>query len=91
MVNDAFTVIEGETLQILLNLTANPIPGAGMYSWSFNGDPLTSDSAVMVEVDSISFVTGVDRTRTGTYMVEATNLAGNDSASFTLEVFCELM
>ena len=87
-VNDRFAVIEGERLLINLTLDANPIPGQGNFTWSFNGIDLSQTGDISFGVDFIDFGV-VNRNEAGSYMVEATNLAGTGNAMFQLVVYCK--
>ena len=82
-----FAVIEGERLLINLTLDGNPIPREGNFTWSFNGIDLIRSGDVDFGVDFIDFGV-VNRNEAGSYMVEATNLAGTGSATFELVVYC---
>ena len=87
-VNDRFAVIEGERLLINLTLDANPIPGQGNFTWSFNGIELSPTGDLNFGLDFIDFGV-VNRNEAGSYMVEATNLAGTGDAMFQLVVYCK--
>ena len=86
--DDRFAVIEGERLLINLTLDANPIPGQGNFTWSFNGIELSQSGDLNFGLDFIDFGV-VNRNEAGSYMVEATNLAGTGDAMFQLVVYCK--
>ena len=88
--DDRFAVIEGERLFINLTLDANPIPGQGNFTWSFNGIQFSPTGDINFGLDFIDFGV-VNRNEAGSYMVEATNLAGTGSAMFQLDVYCKYM
>ena len=87
-VNDRFAVIEGERLLINLTLDANPTPGQENFTWSFNGIELSQSGDLNFGLDFIDFGV-VNRNEAGSYMVEATNLAGTGDAMFQLVVYCK--
>ena len=87
-VDNRFAVIEGERLFINLTLDANPIPGQENFTWSFNGIELSPTGDLNFGLNFIDFGI-VNRNEAGSYMVEATNLAGTGNAMFQLDVYCK--
>ena len=89
-VDSSFTVNEGNIFNLsTLNLDANPIPGDGNYSWTFDGQPL-AEQPPGVELSVDSFVLNpVMRSQSGVYMITSFNRAGSGQASFALNVNCK--
>ena len=68
-----------------LDLGKPPAPGV---EWSVNGDGLTSGVGVTVSDASISF-SDVRRSHSGEYSAVVSNVHGNVTADFTVDVTCE--
>ena len=86
----SFTVNEGSVFNLSsLNLDANPLPGDGNFSWTFNGQPLVGQPGVIeLGVNSI-LLRSVLRSQSGVYMITSSNSAGAGQASFALNVNCK--
>ena len=86
----SFTVNEGGVFNLSsLNLDANPVPGDGNFSWTFNGQPLMGQPGV-IELGVNSILLGsVLRSQSGVYMITSSNSAGTGQASFALNVNCK--
>ena len=88
------SVLEGShnfPIDITQNPTAFPTETVS-FSWTRNGQPLTTDPAQTYS--SLTF-SSVDRSDSGNYSVFATNVVegrevGNDTGSFYLNVICKL-
>ena len=90
-VDPSFTVNEGNSFNLsTLNLDANPTPGAGNFTWTFNDQPLVEQPGVELGVNSL-LINSVLRNQSGVYMIESFNRAGSGDASFALNVNCKLM
>ena len=89
-INSSFTVNEGDIFNLsTLNLDANPVPGDGEFSWTFNGQPLMAQSGLIeLGVNSI-LLSPVLRSQSGVYMITSSNRAGTGQASFALNVNCK--
>ena len=68
-----------------LDLGKPPAPGV---EWSVNGGGLTSGGGVTVSDASISF-SDVRRSHSGEYSAVVSNVHGNVTADFTVDVTCE--
>ena len=62
---------------------------AVLFSWTRNDNPLTTSSTVQLTATNIS-ISSLNVNDNGTYIVTATNAAGNTSATLTLTVYCKL-
>ena len=91
-IEPSFTVNEGSIFDLsTLNLDANPIPGDGNYSWTFNGQPLqTGQPGIDLGVNSF-LLDPVSRTQSGVYMIMSVNRAGSGQASFALNIDCKYL
>ena len=89
-IDPSFTVNEGNAFNLsTLNLDANPIPGNGNFSWTFNGQPLRGQpGAIELGVNSI-LLNPVSRNQSGVYMITSSNRAGSGQGSFALNVNCK--
>ena len=89
-ISSSFIVNEGDVFNLpTLNLDANPVPGDGNFSWTFNGQPLVGQPGVIeLGVNSI-LLTSVLRSQSGVYMITSSNSAGTGQASFALNVYCK--
>ena len=88
-ISQSFTINEGDTFNLsTLNLDANPIPGDGNYSWTFNGQPLMSGPGIELGVNSF-LLSPVFRNQSGVYTITSFNRAGSGETSFALNVNCE--
>ncbi len=76
-------------VRIDLGLDGNPLPTMDTLSWTFNNMSLGSGDGITLGLDFIEF-SSVNRSNSGTYAVSSSNIAGNGSFEFNLEVFCEL-
>ena len=84
-----FQAVEEEMVRIDLGLDGNPLPTMDTLSWTFNNMSLGSGDGITLGLDFIEF-SSVNRSNSGTYAVSSSNIAGNGSFEFNLEVFCEL-
>lgn len=88
-VDPSFIVNEGNIFNLsTLNLDANPIPDAGNFTWTFNGQSLVEQPGVELGVNSI-LINPVLRNQSGVYMIVSFNRAGSGDASFALNVICK--
>ena len=72
------------TYQFRLN--AGPIPTD--FNWTKGSQVVSSDNRITLSVDSIT-IRNITRDDSGTYIVTSRNIAGVDTANFTLNVQCE--
>ena len=80
--------LEGSSQVVMvqgLDLGKPPVPGV---EWSVNGGGLTSGGGVTVSDASISF-SDVRRSHSGEYSAGVSNVHGNVTADFTVDVTCE--
>ena len=86
----SFTVNEDDIFNLsTLNLDANPVPGDGNFSWTFNGQPLMGQPGLIeLGVNSI-VLSSVLRSQSGVYMITSSNRAGTGQTSFALNVNCK--
>ena len=68
-------------------VSADPQPDT--FTWTRDTAPLSSTDRIALTVNSIS-ISRVSRSDNGVYVVTAFSVAGNGSANFTLNVYCEL-
>ena len=91
-VDERFTPTEGFPFRVDLGLEANPIPGIGMFDWTFNGQPINLQlPGVDVGVNFLDFGNDIRREASGNYTVTSFNDAGSGNASFVIDVYCKLM
>ena len=88
-VTGPITVVEPRYSRIDILLDANPLPSSDQYVWYKDGKPISHSYRVILGVDFIIF-NPVYVGDVGSYKVVAGNFLGNDSASFQLNVQCEL-
>ena len=81
---------EGDALRINLSVDGNPLP-LDSFSWTYDGQPLSAETGRLVFGAEFIEFTPLQRTDRGRYMITGSNLAGNGSAFFDLEVYCELL
>lgn len=87
-----FTPIEGGPFRVDLGLDANPIPGIGMFEWTFNGQLISLQlPGVGTGVNFLDFGNNIRREASGNYTVASFNEAGSGNASFVIDVYCELI
>ena len=73
---------------------ALPLPEGGQFLWRMGGSVVSSDSRVTYGYPSVMF-NAVERGDAGDYTLSATNTRpngseiGNDTGSFTLDVYCK--
>ena len=92
IVDERFTPTEGFPFRVDLGLDANPIPGIGMFDWTFNGQPINLQlPGVDVGVNFLDFGNNIRREASGNYTVTSSNDAGSGNASFVIDVYCKLM
>lgn len=99
---DETVVDEGDSLAVNCNATGNPAP---TLTWLHNGAPvmnpmlgtpsmqtlnLPNDTGLTYVVSLLLNITEVEEDNSGTYVCQAINDAGTDTASFNLTVQCEL-
>ena len=72
-------ITEGENLTLLCNASGNPLP---MVSWIKVGGNLITNKTELV-------FTNINRSDTGEYKCEASNLCGNASETARIEVQCK--
>ena len=77
---------EGESLSVLLNVSANPRPD--QYVWTQNGGLARSENGRTVALESITF-DPLSREHDGVYVLNASNSAGFRTYTFTLDVLCK--
>ena len=89
-IDPSFTINEGDSFNLsTLNLDANPIPGEGNFSWTFNGQPLMEQpGSIELGVNSI-VLNPVLRNQSGVYMITSFNRAGSGQTSFALNINCK--
>ena len=68
------------------NYEANPQPDE--HIWTRDGKPLVSGGKTTLTANSIT-ITDVNRSDSGVYTIFSSNVAGNGSANFILNVYCE--
>ena len=62
---------------------------ATMFSWTKDGNPLTTSSMVQLTATNIS-ISSLNVNDNSTYIVTSTNAAGNTTATLTLTIYCKL-
>ena len=83
-----FEATEGQQFRIMLDLSGNPFPDVSSLSWTFNGQELTAGGGISFGLDFLEF-DSINRANAGTYTVFSSNVAGNDSFEFNLDIFCK--
>ena len=79
---------EGANFTVNLESASNnPFSPYVSSVWTYNGQSI-QDNSVMLNDYNITF-TDVKRSQSGVYKLTVSNSAGNDSASFTLNVQCK--
>lgn len=85
-----FTPTEGMQFRVDPILDANPIPGVGMFEWTFNGQPIGPQlPGVITGVDFLDFGSSIRREASGNYTITSFNEAGSGNASFSIDVLCK--
>ena len=84
----SLTAVMGNTATLRCTATGDPIP---VQSWSRNGITLTSGSRFQISADGqVLTITDVrEEEDEGVYICHASNSAGTDSATVTLNVICK--
>lgn len=81
---------EGTQFRVDPILDANPIPGIGMFEWTFNGQPIGPQlPGAITGVDFLDFGSSIGREASGNYTITSFNEAGSGNASFTIDVLCK--
>ena len=71
---------------------ANPQPDE--HTWTRDGKPLVSGGKTTLTANnntSSITISNVNRSDSGVYTIFSSNVAGNGSANFTLNVYCECL
>ena len=72
------------------NYEANPLPDE--HTWTRDGKPLVSGGKTTLPANnntSSITISSVNRSDSGVYTIFSSNVVGNGSANFTLNVYCE--
>ena len=69
-------------------ISADPQPDS--YIWRRNSQIISNSSRITVTANSIT-ISNVNRSDSGVYTIFSSNVAGNGSANFTLNVYCECL
>ena len=69
-------------------ISADPQPDS--YTWRRNGRIISNSSRITVTISSIR-ISNVNRSDSGVYTIFSSNVVGNGSANFTLNVYCECL
>ena len=78
------TIVQGSSVTLTCVATGDPTP---VQSWSRNGVTVTTDGRYQIsENGSVLTVQGVQETDEGEFMCHASNAAGVDSATISLNV-----
>ena len=90
MFGDPISVREGVTIDVELNVSANPQPSFHQWTSIRNEvqEVFMNDNGISVSLDRILF-NPTSREHSGVYRLVANNSAGSSEYNFTLDVQCE--